>query len=960
MGFFSILSDISRNKSNFEQWEQQERDNDAKRKALYEKGVGKERFKDAKKRGDVIIDVITQMDQHSENVAEDVETALQQAQGAVAMPIYLAAYAVGTGLLFKGGSVLSKTTEEFIKKHNLAEIKQEITQNASKEGNRSIISYVNNSSLLKSKNLAKYKKYLSAESYEKLAGYTKDWAKSAKPYKKYFIGAAAAYLGIFLGGMTIMQYFATKMQIGSSRIARWQSRESLKDPKNFVVYTPEQIEEAKKKLKDTPAEQKSLTSKISEIFLGGKKLHKKGMLKNIKDVLKDREAYEKWKANDTKEIVDGQLSEEEIQKAKLDKELIQRITKKINNKAEEYSENMETAAETIIGSSLFGGAALGGALGWILEKTGIGEKIAYKKLKKEAGSDIVEKVKQITKENISKIEKDAKLNKIKKEIAQKIANKEVPEGLLGFLYNMGNFIKGNRISKLVTKSGRISNTAKSLGFITTIIGGLFALKLQKSASRAGRYIAREEFKDNPQEFMSYTDEEMALVSDVKGGQRTLGQRFKEWITFVPTAIKQMRKYDKYKKTELVQKEKLQKELIKLDVTDKQIQDAKNLQRKLYNTFEVVDEKSQSYSEYMEFANEASQPFIVYGAMGVTLLPLIAAGIGVATGKISLAKLGDWITAILAKFSKITKSNLFKKHITEMGQKANSIIDSVEQKPMKEIAKKYVKNIRKNYEKMTNAQKADCDKKLKLILGDSYSSLDKLDESKAVELVEKLFIDVKENLPKKQQLSEILSLFKEMGFENISGNLNVKEQLTKMLKDESSIAAFNKFLEEHSIHLGVVDINGGKVDKALIEKLIKRFEIIEKNFPKEETQKAFKDFLSHALENPEKFATLMQENPQALAEAFKTPTFKKVAMTLGIGYGGLITLLTYLLLSKFASMQKDAGRLGVMKAIEDLQDYRYYADETFENSSNKLVKTETGKPKSENVFSAFNLPQKKSM
>ena len=44
---------------------------------------------------------------------------------------------------------------------------------------------------------------------------------------------------------------------------------------------------------------------------------------------------------------------------------LQRITKKINNKAEEYSENMETAAETVIGSSLIGGPLIGGAVGWV-------------------------------------------------------------------------------------------------------------------------------------------------------------------------------------------------------------------------------------------------------------------------------------------------------------------------------------------------------------------------------------------------------------------------------------------------------------------------------------------------------------------------------------------------------------------------------------------------------------------
>ena len=120
MGFFSVLGDISRNKSNFKQWEQDERDKDAKRKALYQKGVGKDRFEAAKKRGDVIIDVITQMDQHSENMAEDIESVTQ--------PLSTVAGFAGLGVgTFAGWKLFSKKVgKDFQSFHtDIAPIKEE-------------------------------------------------------------------------------------------------------------------------------------------------------------------------------------------------------------------------------------------------------------------------------------------------------------------------------------------------------------------------------------------------------------------------------------------------------------------------------------------------------------------------------------------------------------------------------------------------------------------------------------------------------------------------------------------------------------------------------------------------------------------------------------------------------------------------------------------------------------------
>ena len=67
----------------------------------------------------------------------------------------------------------------------------------------------------------------------------------------------------------------------ASRIGRFQAKQNdLKDVKNFVIYTPEQIERAVEKAKEIPDEKE-----------------RKGLMKLIaemKDVFSDKEAYKKW------------------------------------------------------------------------------------------------------------------------------------------------------------------------------------------------------------------------------------------------------------------------------------------------------------------------------------------------------------------------------------------------------------------------------------------------------------------------------------------------------------------------------------------------------------------------------------------------------------------------------------------------------------------------------------------
>ena len=124
----------------------------------------------------------------------------------------------------------------------------------------------------------------------------------------------------------------------ASRIGRFQAKQNdLKDVKNFVIYTPEQIERAVEKAKEIPDEKE-----------------RKGLMKLIaemKDVFSDKEAYKKWMKSKDPQAIE-KLKElactpEQLKQGEADKELIVDAVKDINIKAEEYSENVENVFDTM-------------------------------------------------------------------------------------------------------------------------------------------------------------------------------------------------------------------------------------------------------------------------------------------------------------------------------------------------------------------------------------------------------------------------------------------------------------------------------------------------------------------------------------------------------------------------------------------------------------------------------------
>lgn len=134
--------------------------------------------------------------------------------------------------------------------------------------------------------------------------------------------------------------WGNEKQKEASRIGRFQAKQhELKDIKNFVIYTPEQIEAAKIVARNMPdkKDKKSWTKVFAE----------------MKQMSKDKIAYKAWLKDKVKDedelqkVLNTNFSPEQIEQGQEDKEIITNIVKDINLKAEEYSENMENAYDTM-------------------------------------------------------------------------------------------------------------------------------------------------------------------------------------------------------------------------------------------------------------------------------------------------------------------------------------------------------------------------------------------------------------------------------------------------------------------------------------------------------------------------------------------------------------------------------------------------------------------------------------
>ncbi len=868
MGFFNSIGQVLSNNKNFKLWEKEQKDNSARRQELAQKNPkSAQELEAAKKQGQVIIDIVDIMDAHSEDVAEKTETATAPIQALIPyFTLLFSGFASYKTLIKPAINDMDKAHTEFIDNENISMFTKKIRAYADKN-NIENLSYFWNGDFLKKDKMDLLEKIQDEEIktiYKKANKIVQEYKNNPAVKnlgKKIGLGAIIPItLGIisFIGS-TI---FATKLQVNSSRIARWQSREQLKNPKYFVEYTPEQIEQAKQTVEQKEQQEKGFISK----------LFKKKERSSLIQIIKDNKNYQQWKKTDTDEskIVERELTQDELIQAQKDKEVIQRITKIINNKAEDYSENMEVAADTLIMGTPFLGGAIGALISFIGNKTGILDRLAEKNINKLA-EELTEQSAQEVKKAYFAFKKLAKDSPDIKKASKKLSMSIL---MADFMHDKGtgadvilqNIKKGFNIF-ISTKGGRNKIFAITGSVVTSIIGLIMGLKLQKASARAGRFLAKRELEQDPNNFIGYSEEELKSVEDIKAQKEPFGKKFKEYITFLPRVFKEYFEYKKYLKTTAAKNRVIKEELVKnSNVDEKQLKDAKNLQRKMFNTFEKVDDKSQEYSESVEAATEIAKPVVMSLGLLSFLSPAIIIGIQIARGKIKVSNVVEKTSKFLADKTDFLKGKTVKKYLKNVNQN------------LSETAKEISFETRKN---MDGFYKDFTDFNL------SFS-----------------------------ELKNMIKSYKEF-IENLS-----EEEFLKLFSSSKMPNLFKKLSKE--------------TDKKQFLNIINNLENIANNIPEESLQEILSTVNEIIQKNPQEAKILL--DGENLRKIFLTKDIKKFGAIAAGTWSALNLAITFAIESYLAKLQKEAGRLGVMKALEELEDPRYYAN-TEKSQENTPVKNE---------------------
>lgn len=145
--------------------------------------------------------------------------------------------------------------------------------------------------------------------------------------------------------------------------------------------------------------------------------------------------------------------------------------------------------------------------------------------------------------------------------------------------------------------------------------GIYSAKVQKQASRIGRFKVKQEMLNNPAELVYVDDKETAGMNDVKLQKRPKKPNI---FKFFIQLVKDNSEYNKYMKTTGQEELKRHKAIEKIELSPEQLAQAKALQNNVFKTFNKVDEMSQTYSESVEAMGELTkQGVAAFGSLAAT-------------------------------------------------------------------------------------------------------------------------------------------------------------------------------------------------------------------------------------------------------------------------------------------------------------------------------------------------------
>ena len=190
---------------------------------------------------------------------------------------------------------------------------------------------------------------------------------------------------------------------------------------------------------------------------------------------------------------------------------------------------------------------------------------------------------------------------------------ELATGLVMTTALAGGVLTGYITNKILKKFPKLTSArlfvSLGVGIAVPLVMSIYSAKIQKQASRVGRYKVKQEFMNNPEKLI-YVDDEKAQNED--GTQYLNNKKRPGFFKFLVQTVKDNKAYDEYLKTDYLEAKKRSMARESIELTPEQEERATQLQMNTFKMFNKLDEKSQNLSE----STEAVREMISQGLTGI--------------------------------------------------------------------------------------------------------------------------------------------------------------------------------------------------------------------------------------------------------------------------------------------------------------------------------------------------------
>lgn len=200
-----------------------------------------------------------------------------------------------------------------------------------------------------------------------LAGYYARFSKTKSPAlnKFFYVLPFAATFAT----TTISYFISSRVKNEVSNMVKFQARKSeLQDIDNFIVYTQDQINEAKHNINNAAEENKKGVKNISKVKDATESAKTaKNIIKDRKEYVEDKERKE-IETNKKHGLLEKAFHYNKLDEAKEDQEMLHKIIRDLNLKSLDYRGKAEESANLMLAARTIAGGVVGGLVSLGLNK----------------------------------------------------------------------------------------------------------------------------------------------------------------------------------------------------------------------------------------------------------------------------------------------------------------------------------------------------------------------------------------------------------------------------------------------------------------------------------------------------------------------------------------------------------------------------------------------------------------